>query len=102
MTTQLRTVVSASTISFLASIQARAHAAQGDVTACDRALGQGVEQFSSIDPATRPLWGSSLGEAHFAAFQGSAYYMLALGQPRPGRRRASGAVVAPRRGRRGP
>ncbi len=80
--------VSASTISCLASIQAKAHAAQGDTTGCDRALGQVVEQFSSIDPATRPRWGSSLGEGHFAAFQGSAHYTLALssGDPRAANR----------------
>ncbi|MGH3869781.1 MAG: hypothetical protein ACRDQ4_27510, partial [Pseudonocardiaceae bacterium] len=85
--------VSASTTSFLAGIQAKAHAAQGDAAACDRALGQLVEQFSSIDPATRPSWnrwGSWLSEAHFAAFQGSAHYELALTGRDP---RAAGRAV---------
>ncbi|MGH3808717.1 MAG: helix-turn-helix domain-containing protein [Pseudonocardiaceae bacterium] len=82
--------VSASTTSFLASIQAKAHAAQGDAMACDRALGQAIEQFSSIDPATRPSWGSWFSEAHFAAFQGSAHYKLALASRDP---RAAGRAV---------
>ena len=70
--------VSASTTSCLANIQARAHAAQGDAADCDRALGQLIDQFSSISPVNRPPWGEYLDETHFAAHQGAAHYTLAL------------------------
>lgn len=70
--------VSASTTSALAIIQAHAHAAQGDVAACDRALGQAVEQFNTLDSATRPPWGAHLDDASLATRQGSAHYELAL------------------------
>ncbi|MDQ3762496.1 MAG: helix-turn-helix domain-containing protein [Actinomycetota bacterium] len=70
--------VSASTRCCLAKIQARAHAAQGDATDCDRALGQAVEQFSIVDPASCPPWGSFHDEALLAAQQGAAHYTLAL------------------------
>ncbi len=73
--------VSASTTSLLANIQARAYATQGDAAGCDRALGEGVEHFSSIGPVTRPGWGAFLDETHLASFQGAAHYSLAL----PGR-----------------
>lgn len=82
--------VSAATTSCLASIQARAHAAQGDATGCDRALGQAVEQFSTIDPATRTPWGESYSEAGLAARQGAAHYELALAKRDP---RAAGRAV---------
>ncbi len=70
--------VSAATTSCLASIQAEAYAAQGDAVACDRALGQAIEQFARIDPATRPPWGGFLDEAALAAKHGRAHYELAL------------------------
>ncbi|MBV9140025.1 MAG: hypothetical protein JO115_03755 [Pseudonocardiales bacterium] len=69
--------VSAATISCLAGIQARVHAARGDVAGCDRALGQALEHFSSIDPA-QESWADFLDEAHLASFQGGARYELAL------------------------
>ncbi|MGH3854571.1 MAG: helix-turn-helix domain-containing protein [Pseudonocardiaceae bacterium] len=76
--------VSASTISCLANIQAKAHAAQKDAAGCDRALGHAVEHFAATDPATQPPWASSLGdEAHLAAYQGHAHYTLALASRDP-------------------
>ncbi len=82
--------VSAATTSCLVSIQATAHAAQGDSAACDRALGQALEHFSAIDSATHKSWASFLNEASLAAFQGHARYKLA----RAGRdRRAAGQAV---------
>jgi len=48
--------VSASTTSLLRRIEAQAYAADGDAAGCDRALGQAVEQFGGIDPATAPPW----------------------------------------------
>ncbi|MGH3797697.1 MAG: helix-turn-helix domain-containing protein [Pseudonocardiaceae bacterium] len=79
--------VSASTSSSLASIQARAHAAQGDTAGCDRALGQAVEHFTAIDPATCPPWGAHLNDAGIASHQGAARYGLALAgcEPRSAR-----------------
>ncbi|MGH3828694.1 MAG: hypothetical protein ACRDQX_16220 [Pseudonocardiaceae bacterium] len=83
--------VTAATTSCLANIQAKTHAAQGDVRACDRALGQAVEHFAAIDPASRTPWGSSLGdEAHLAAYQGHAQYTLALASRDP---RTAGRAV---------
>lgn len=82
--------VSASTLSALASIQAKAHAAQGDARGCDRALSQAVEHFAAIDPATRPLWGASLGNEVHLAVQGHAQYTLALTSHDPG---AAGRAV---------
>jgi transcriptional regulator with XRE-family HTH domain len=70
--------VSAATRCCLAKIQARAHAAQGDAADCDRALGLAVEQFSTVDPASGPPWGSFHDEALLAAQQGAAHYTLAL------------------------
>ncbi|MGH3915541.1 MAG: hypothetical protein ACRDTC_19355 [Pseudonocardiaceae bacterium] len=64
--------------SCLATIQAEAHAAQGDAAACDHALGQAVEHFSRIDPANRTPWGAFLDETSLAAKQGSAHYALAI------------------------
>jgi len=72
--------VSASTASWLANIQAEAHAAQGDAAACGRALGTAVEQFTNIDPATRPPWGMFLDETGLAALQGAAHYRLAAAE----------------------
>ena len=68
---------SAATTCCLASIQALAHAAQGDAAGCDRALGQAVDQFSIIDP-THESWANYFDETYLASFQGAAYYTLAL------------------------
>jgi hypothetical protein len=70
--------VSASTTCCLASIQARAHAARGDAAPCDRALGQAIEHFSIIDPATTPPWGAHVSDTGISDYQGAAYYALAL------------------------
>lgn len=70
--------VSASTTGALASIQARAHAAEGDGAACDRALGQAEEHFAAIDPAIVPPWGGHISEAGMSGFHGVAHYTLAL------------------------
>ncbi|MGH3908364.1 MAG: hypothetical protein ACRDTE_29895 [Pseudonocardiaceae bacterium] len=75
--------VSASTVCCLASIQARAHAAEGDAAGCDRALGYAAEQFSTLDSATSPPWGAFLDEYHLASFQGAAHYALALTDREP-------------------
>jgi hypothetical protein len=69
---------SAATISCLANIQARAHAAQGDVMGCDRALGQAVEQISTIDAVTTPPWSAHVSEVGVSSYQGAAHYELAL------------------------
>lgn len=82
--------VSASTSSLLNRIQAQAHAARGDATACDRALGRATEWFSSIDPATAPPWTSYVGAAGITGGQGAAHYELALVGRDP---RAAGRAV---------
>ncbi|MGH3869876.1 MAG: hypothetical protein ACRDQ4_28005, partial [Pseudonocardiaceae bacterium] len=82
--------VSASTISLLASIQARAHAAQGDAGGCDRALGQALENVAAIDPATAPPWTAYLGDTGVPGHQGTVHYTLALRSRDP--RAASRAV----------
>ncbi|MGH3833789.1 MAG: helix-turn-helix domain-containing protein [Pseudonocardiaceae bacterium] len=70
--------VSASTTSLLANIQARTLAIQGDAAGCDRALGQALDHFAAIDPATAPPWTAYLGHTGISGHQGSASYMLAL------------------------
>ncbi|MGH3871103.1 MAG: helix-turn-helix domain-containing protein [Pseudonocardiaceae bacterium] len=75
--------VSANTTCFLASIQARAHAAQGETVSCDRALGQAIEHFSKIDPATSPPWGAHMGDAEISGRQGVAHYMVAAAERDP-------------------
>jgi hypothetical protein len=75
--------VSAVTISCLASIQARAHAIQGDAAGCHRALGRAADDFSTIDPVSRPPWGTNLDESLLASFQGAAHYALALANHDP-------------------
>ncbi|MGQ0719244.1 MAG: hypothetical protein ACT4NP_18410 [Pseudonocardiales bacterium] len=70
--------VSAATTSSLASIQARAHAAKGDAVSCDRALGQAIERFGTIDPATRPPWGAFFDKIGLASYRGDAHYELAV------------------------
>jgi len=72
--------VSASTTCLLTSIQARAYAAGGDAKACDRALGQALEHFGTIDPAMSPPWTEYIGTsgAGLNAGQGLAQYTLAL------------------------
>ncbi|MGH3941123.1 MAG: helix-turn-helix domain-containing protein [Pseudonocardiaceae bacterium] len=82
--------VSESTTCALANIQARGHAARGDAVACDRALGQAVEHFTRIDPASRAPWGAFLDETSLAALQGAAHYTLALTSRDP---RAAGRAV---------
>ncbi|MDQ2792143.1 MAG: helix-turn-helix domain-containing protein [Actinomycetota bacterium] len=79
--------VSAATTSCLGNVQARAHAAQGDSVACDRALGQAVEHFSGINPA-QESWADFLDETMLARLQGVAHYELALAahDPRAARR----------------
>ncbi|MGH3793643.1 MAG: helix-turn-helix transcriptional regulator [Pseudonocardiaceae bacterium] len=72
-----RDPVSPSTNCNLASAQAFAFAAQGDLVSCDRALGQGEEHFTTIDPANRPPWGSFLNEVVLASDRGRARYTLA-------------------------
>lgn len=63
----------------LANIQAKAHAAQGDVTDCDRALGRAVEHFAAIDPASQgPSAALLIDEAGLSAYQGHVHYTLAL------------------------
>lgn len=69
--------VSATTASYLASNQAWCHAAQGDVRACDRALGQAVEHFSQADPRAAAPWAAHVDAAELAAQQRHAYYTLA-------------------------
>ncbi|MGH4016511.1 MAG: hypothetical protein ACRDSL_21785, partial [Pseudonocardiaceae bacterium] len=86
--------VSASTTCCLANIQARAHAAEGDATGCDRALGQAEEHFTAIDPVTAPPWGGCFEAGHqggLTAFQGQAHYMLA----RTGRDRRAAERAVP-------
>ncbi len=72
--------VSAATTSCLATIQARAHAAQGDTAACDRALGQSAEHFGRID-ATHDSMADFLNEAHLALRQ-AVDAVTALHSPR--------------------
>lgn len=76
--------MSASTSCCLVSIQARAHAAQGDAAGCDRALGQAVELVSTIDPVTTPPWGAHAGEAGMSGYHGAAHYTLGLAGGDPG------------------
>ena len=75
--------VSGATLSCLANIQAKAHAYQGDAAECHRALGRATDQFSTIDPANRPPWGTHLDESLLASLQGTAYYALALANRDP-------------------
>jgi len=69
--------VSASTTGSQASIRARAHTAEGDAAACDRALSEAEEHFTGIDPATAPPWAGHLNDTGLAAYQGAAHYTLA-------------------------
>ncbi|MGH3926408.1 MAG: hypothetical protein ACRDTT_26690, partial [Pseudonocardiaceae bacterium] len=71
-------------------IEALAYAAQGDAAGCDRALGQVVEHFSNIDPATAPPWTAYIGETGGFGGLGTVHYTLAL----PGRdSRTAGRAV---------
>ncbi|MGH3909098.1 MAG: hypothetical protein ACRDTE_33710, partial [Pseudonocardiaceae bacterium] len=70
--------VSASTASLFDNIAARAHAAQGDSAGCERALGQAVEQFTSIDVTTAPRWTAYIAHTRVSGHPGVAYYTLAL------------------------
>ncbi|MGH8921670.1 MAG: helix-turn-helix domain-containing protein [Actinomycetes bacterium] len=76
--------VSPATSCCLASIQARANAAKGGAGACDRALGEATEHFSSIDPATTPPLVAHVGDADLSGKHGVAYYELALTGRDPG------------------
>lgn len=69
--------VAASTHSFLAHNQARTHAAQGDVAACERALGQVVERFGVADPDTAAPWAAAIDPSALEGWQGWARYELA-------------------------
>ncbi|MGB6165397.1 MAG: helix-turn-helix domain-containing protein [Pseudonocardiaceae bacterium] len=82
--------VSAATISALASIEARAHAAQGNAAACDRALGHAEERCAALDPANTPSWGAHVGETGISSYQGAAHYELAMTGRDP---RAAGRAV---------
>jgi hypothetical protein len=63
----------------LANIQAKVHAARGDTTDCDRALGKALEYFAAIDPASRESWSVILlDEAGLSGYQGHIHYTLAL------------------------
>jgi hypothetical protein len=73
-----RRPVAAATNSFLAHNQARTHAALGDTTACERALGQVVEQFRVTDPADRTPWAAAAHVTALEGWQGWARYELAL------------------------
>jgi len=88
--------VSAATISCLANIQAKAHAARRDAAGCDRALGQAVERFAATDSANHETWAAHLiDEPQLAAYQGHAQYTLALASRDP--RAANRAVPLLRR-----
>lgn len=82
--------VSAATTICLTGTQARAHAAQGDVAGCDRALGQAEEHFAALDPASTPGWVAHVGDAVLSGYQGRAYHSLAIAGRDP---RAAGRAV---------
>lgn len=82
--------VAASTHSFLAHHQARTHAAQRDVGACERALGQVVERFSVADPETATPWAVAIAPSALEGWQGWTRYELAIATRDP--RTASRAV----------
>lgn len=69
--------VSASTLSLLTNVEARTYAAHGNSGACDRALGEALDHFAAIDPATAPPWTAYLGRTGVSSHQGSACYLLA-------------------------
>ncbi len=83
--------VSASTTCKLANVEALAHGALGDGTACDRALGQATERFTTTGPATAPPWVACLDETWLALHSGDAHYALAL----TGRDRDAAARAVP-------
>jgi hypothetical protein len=70
-------LVAASTHSFLAHNQARTHAAQGDVRACERALGQVAERFRIADPETETPWAAAVDASALQGWQGWTRYELA-------------------------
>lgn len=82
--------VTAATTSCLASIHARARAAQGDVAGCDLALGKAVDHFAAINSARCEPWCAFHDETSLAAYQGAAQYELALASRDP---RAAGRAV---------
>jgi transcriptional regulator with XRE-family HTH domain len=85
--------VSASATCLLRNIQAQAYAADGDTAGCDRACGQALEHFGSINPAASPPWTAYIGKngAGPGGGQGSAHYTLAL----PGRDSRAAARAVP-------
>ncbi len=77
--------VSPSTTTALATKAACAHAARGQVTECQRALGEAEDAFTLIDPAATTPWACGVGSlVRFSTWQGHAYYELARrgGDPR--------------------
>jgi hypothetical protein len=81
--------VSPATTSCLTNIQARAYAAQGDAAGCNRALGQSIDYFSSID-ATHESMADFVDETMLISYQGDAHYELAIAKDDP---RAAGRAV---------
>jgi len=69
--------VAESTHSFLAHNQARVHAAQGDVDACERALGKVAEQFRVADPQSASPWAAAIDASALEGWQGWTRYELA-------------------------
>lgn len=69
---------SAAETTCLAVVFAAAHAMRGEEGACDRALGEAVDQFSAIDPAAVGPWTTNITSGFLAARQGHAHYTLAL------------------------
>lgn len=71
--------VAATLSCYLANIQAKVHAARGDTTDCDRALGKAIEYFAAIDPASRESWSVILlDEAGLSGHQGHIHHTLVL------------------------
>jgi hypothetical protein len=69
---------------------------------CDRALGQAVEQISTIDAATTPPWSAHVSEAGISDYQGAAHYTLALANGEPNAAGRGGVAAPPGRGRLSP
>ncbi len=69
--------LSASTASRLLGYEAWCQAAQGDVPACDRALGQAEEQFVLTDPAKAAPCAALITVAELTGLQGHIHYTLA-------------------------
>ncbi len=76
--------VSPSTTTTLATNAAFLHAARGQVTECQRALGEAQDAFGRIDPAATAPWACVDSSIKITTWQGHAYYELARrgGDPR--------------------